>query len=81
LLSAVGRPNRDGEPYQGSLADFVADEVALLRAGRVALCHHDAWLPPVTPALPVEPFASELARRELPVEVLELDYLEGRTIL
>jgi len=81
LLAAVGRPNRDGEPYQGSLADFVADEVALLRAGRVALCHHDAWLPPVTPALPVEPFASELTRRELPVEVLELDYLEGRNIL
>lgn len=81
LLAAVGRPNRDGEPHQGSLAAFVADEVALLRAGRVALCHHDAWLPPVTPSLPVEPFASELARRELPVELLELDYLEGRTIL
>ena len=81
LLAAVGRPNQDGEPYQGSLTDFVADEVALLRAGRVALCHHDAWLPPVTPSLPVEPFASELARRELPVQLLELDYLEGRTIL
>ena len=81
LLAAVGRPNQDGEPYQGSLTDFVADEVALLRAGRVALCHHDAWLPPVTASLPVEPFASELARRELPAELLELDYLEGRTIL
>jgi L-ascorbate metabolism protein UlaG (beta-lactamase superfamily) len=81
LLAAVGRPNRDGDPYQGSLVDFVADEVALLQAGRVALCHHDAWLPPVTPELPVEPFAAELARRELPVELLELDYLEGRTIL
>ena len=81
LLAAVGRPNRDGEPHQGSLVDFVADEVALLRAGRVALCHHDAWLPPVTTALPVEPFATELRRRELPAELLELDYLEGRTIL
>jgi L-ascorbate metabolism protein UlaG (beta-lactamase superfamily) len=81
LLAAVGRPNRDGEPYQGSLVEFVADEIALLGAGRVALCHHDAWLPPVTPALPVEPFAAEVARRELPAEVLELDYLEGRRIL
>jgi L-ascorbate metabolism protein UlaG (beta-lactamase superfamily) len=81
LLAAVGRPNRDGEPYQGALVDFVADEVALVRAGRVALCHHDAWLPPVTPSLPVEPFVAELARRGLPVEVLDLDYLEGRTIL
>jgi hypothetical protein len=35
----------------------------------------------VTPAQPVEPFAAEFARRELPVEVVELDYLEGRTIL
>jgi len=81
LLAAVGRPNRDGEPYQGSLVDFVADEVTLLRPSRVALCHHDAWMPPVTPAIPVEPFADAIARRELPVEVLDLDYLEARTIL
>ena len=46
-----------------------------------ALCHHDAWMPPATPSLPVEPFASEVRRRELPAELLDLGYLEGRRIL
>ena len=47
----------------------------------MALCHHDDWMPPVTGALPSEPFAAELARRELPVELMALDYLESRRIL
>ncbi len=81
LLAAVGRPNRDGDPYQGSLVEFVADEVELLAPTTVALCHHDDWMPPVTTSLPVEPFAAEVARRDLPVEVLDLGYLEGRRIL
>ncbi|MGH8986822.1 MAG: MBL fold metallo-hydrolase [Acidimicrobiia bacterium] len=80
LLAAVGRPNRDGEPYQGSLAQFVADEVELLGPTRVALCHHDDWMPPVTTALPVEPFAAEVRRRDLPVGVLDVGYLEGRRL-
>lgn len=81
LLAAVGRPNRDGEPYQGSLVQFVADEVELLGPTRVALCHHDDWMPPVTTALPVEPFADKIRRFDLPTEVLDLGYLEGRRIL
>jgi L-ascorbate metabolism protein UlaG (beta-lactamase superfamily) len=81
LLAAVGRPNRDGEPYQGSLAQFVTDEIELLRASTVALCHHDDWMPPVTTPLPVEPFAAEARRRDLPADVLDLGYLEGRKIL
>lgn len=81
LLAAVGRPHVDGEPYQGSLVEFVADEVALLQAGRVALCHHDDWMPPVTGALPTEPFAAEIKRRGLSAELLELGYVEGRRLL
>jgi L-ascorbate metabolism protein UlaG (beta-lactamase superfamily) len=81
LLAAVGRPNRDAEPYQGSLAQFVADEIELLGSARVALCHHDDWMPPVTTALPVEPFTDEVRRRDLPAEILDLAYLEGRKIL
>jgi L-ascorbate metabolism protein UlaG (beta-lactamase superfamily) len=81
LLAAVGRPNRDGEPYQGSLVEFVADEIASLGAHRVALCHHDDWMPPVTDELPTEPFAAEFSRRGLPVELLDLEYLDGRKVL
>lgn len=80
LLAAVGRPNRDGEPYQGSLAQFVIDEIELLGPTRVALCHHDDWMPPVTSALPVEPFAAEVRRRGLPAELLDLGYREGRKL-
>src|SRR5581483_8893493 len=41
ILAAVGRGNVDGEPTQGTLADFVASEVEMLEPGQVILCHHD----------------------------------------
>jgi L-ascorbate metabolism protein UlaG (beta-lactamase superfamily) len=47
ILAVSGRPNLDGEPYQGSLADFVVGEIATLRPERVLFCHHDAWMPPL----------------------------------
>ena len=45
LLSLAGRPNVDGEPFQGSSADYVREQARLLRAGRVAFCHHDPLFP------------------------------------
>jgi L-ascorbate metabolism protein UlaG (beta-lactamase superfamily) len=45
LLSLAGRPNVDGEPFQGSSAEFVHEEAQLLGAGRVAFCHHDPLFP------------------------------------
>jgi L-ascorbate metabolism protein UlaG (beta-lactamase superfamily) len=45
LLSLAGRPNVDGEPFQGSAADFVREQARLLGAGRVAFCHHDPLFP------------------------------------
>ncbi len=45
LLSLAGRPNVDGEPFQGSSADYVREQVQLLGAGRVAFCHHDPLFP------------------------------------
>ena len=45
ILAAAGRANVDGEPVQGSLADFVAGQAATLGARRVVLGHHDDWLP------------------------------------
>lgn len=54
ILGATGRPNLDGEPYQGSLADFLAEEAALLGHPEVIFCHHDPscrhWsAPPTSP--------------------------------
>ncbi len=48
LLAVGGRPNVDGEPYQGSTAQFVLEQVESLQPGKVALCHHD----PLVPGLP-----------------------------
>ena len=46
ILAAAGRANIDGEPIQGSLADFVG-RPGRGRCGprRLLLSHHDDWLP------------------------------------
>jgi L-ascorbate metabolism protein UlaG (beta-lactamase superfamily) len=59
LLSLGGRPNVDGEPYQGSTAQYVLEQVQLLGAGRVAFCHHDPLFPGV-PGVDVGPAAAAL---------------------
>ena len=46
ILAAAGRGNLDGEPIQGSLAQFIAREADLLRPDKIVLCHHDNWNPP-----------------------------------
>jgi L-ascorbate metabolism protein UlaG (beta-lactamase superfamily) len=81
LLAATGRGNVDGEPVQGTLAEFVASEVELLRPRRVALCHHDDWMPPLTRATDVAPIRHELARRTPDVELVEMGYLAAYPIL
>jgi len=62
LLAVGGRPNVDGEPYQGSTAQFILEQVEALRPGRVALCHQD----PLVPGLPGVEIggAVDLLRRE-----------------
>ena len=75
LLAASGRGNIDGEPVQGSLAGFIATEVEMLRPRKVALCHHDNWMPPLTSPTDVEPIKHELARRAPEVDFIEMPYL------
>lgn len=81
LLAAVGRGNVDGEPVQGTLAGFLAAEVELLRPGTVVLCHHDDWMPPLTKPLDVAPIRHALEQRTPAARLLEMGYLEGRSIL
>ena len=73
VLAVTGRPNLDGEPFQGSLADFVVGEVATLQPEQVVFCHHDAWLPPL-PALDPGPVAAAIATQTPNATVLELGY-------
>ena len=48
ILAAAGQGNLDGEPIQGSLAQFIAREADLLRPDKIVLCHHENWNPPLT---------------------------------
>ena len=81
LLAAAGRGNIDGEPIQGTLAQFVAREAELLHPRRIVLGHHDDWNPPVSSATDMEPIERELSRLAPSVELVQMDYLEGYPIL
>lgn len=81
ILAAAGRANVDGEPIQGSLAQFVAMEAKLLGARTVVLGHHDDWMPPVTMAFDTAPIRAELAREAPHAKLLEPGYLEPVDLL
>jgi hypothetical protein len=74
IVGAAGRGNIDGEPVQGSLADFIAHEAELLGPGRLLLCHHDDWMPGLTNALDTTPIRDALAERAPKVELVEIGY-------
>jgi hypothetical protein len=46
ILGATGRPVLDGEPYQGSLAGFLAEEAGLLGHPEVIFWHYNPLVPP-----------------------------------
>ena len=77
ILAAAGRGNVDGEPVQGTLAQFVARQAALLQPKQVVLCHHDDWLPGFSTATNVAPIRAEVAREAPGVELLEMGYLQA----
>ena len=81
ILAAAGRGNVDGEPIQGSLAQFVAREVDLVGPRRVVLSHHDDWLPGFSVATDVAPIRREIARVAPRATLLDLGYLDATKIL
>ncbi|WP_158880304.1 MBL fold metallo-hydrolase [Amycolatopsis anabasis] len=81
VLAAAGRPNLDGEPFQGTLAEFLVREIEMLRPGRTIFCHHDAFLAPMTPATDTTA-AAEAVRNRCPyTELVDLTYLNPVPIL
>ena len=81
ILAAAGRANVNGEPIQGSMAQFIAMEAKLLGARQVFVGHQDNWMPPVTPAdFDMTPVREELARHAPTAELTEVGYLEGRVL-
>jgi L-ascorbate metabolism protein UlaG (beta-lactamase superfamily) len=80
ILAAAGRANLDGEPVQGSLADFVAAEAAMLMPRELILCHHDNWLPGLTRVQDIEPVRAALDRDAPATALAELSYLDGHRL-
>jgi hypothetical protein len=81
ILAAAGRGNIDGEPIQGSLAQFVAREAEMLAPRRVVLGHHDDWLPGFSVATDVAPIRDALGKVVPDTELLDLGYVDGTQIL
>jgi hypothetical protein len=77
ILAAMGRGNVDGEPVQGSLADFISRQVGLLRPTRLLLSHHDDWMPGLTTAVDTAPIRNALTERTPRVELVEIGYRSG----
>jgi hypothetical protein len=76
LLALAGRPNVDGEPFQGSMAEFIVRQVEMLRPRKVAFCHHDAFLPPFMNGTDVTAAAEALGARTPWAELVTMSYGE-----
>jgi L-ascorbate metabolism protein UlaG (beta-lactamase superfamily) len=80
ILAAGGRANLDGEPIQGSLAEFVAREARHLGARRVILSHHDDWLPGFSQPIDPVPIRAALEETKPGTRLVELGYLSGHRL-
>ena len=84
IVAMAGRGNVDGEPIQGSLAQFVGRMASILRPPRLTLGHHDDWMPPftrdMTNADALAPVKRELARIAPRSRLVELPYRSGYVI-
>jgi L-ascorbate metabolism protein UlaG (beta-lactamase superfamily) len=80
IVAAAGRANVNGEPIQGTLAEFVADHVARLQPRQVVLSHHDNWLPGFSVATDIAPIRAAIGRRAPDATLLEPGYVDGSTI-
>jgi L-ascorbate metabolism protein UlaG (beta-lactamase superfamily) len=85
IVAMAGRGNIDGEPIQGSLAQFVGRMGDLLRPRHMILGHHDAWMPPMTRDMTspeaLQPVRDELRLVAPRVKLLDVGFSEGRRIL
>jgi hypothetical protein len=81
ILAAAGRANIDGEPIQGSLAEFVGRQAATLGASEIILGHHDNWLPGFSIPTDVEPIRAAISAHAPRATLLDLDYLDATPLL
>jgi hypothetical protein len=76
-----GSRERQWRAGTGIARGFITSEVEMLRPRKIALCHQDNWMLPLTTATDVEPIKHELGRRAPGVELIEIPYLGGYRVL
>jgi L-ascorbate metabolism protein UlaG (beta-lactamase superfamily) len=76
LLALAGRPNVDGEPFQGSMAEFIVRQVEMLQPRKVVFCHHDAFLPPYMNGTNVDAATEAIQSRTPWAELVTMSYGE-----
>lgn len=83
ILALSGRANVDGEPYQGSLAQFAAQEASWLAPRTVVFGHHDNWFgrPDLPDVADLSPARRELATALPSATLLEPAFLERTALL
>ena len=81
VVALAGRPNVDGEPHQGTLAQFLVGEVELLRPHKVLLCHHDVLMPPLFPGVDTGEALASLSRDASYAKYVDMPYSEPVPIL
>lgn len=81
VLAASGRPNVDGEPYQGSLASFFLSEVEAMRPSSIILSHHDALMPPLLTETDTGELRRVLKNETSDATVIDLEYSQPVPIL
>lgn len=77
IVAAAGRGNVDGDPIQGSLADFIVREAEFLRPRRLLLGHHDNWLPGFSLNTDTVPIRLALDDKVPATEFVEIGYVDG----
>jgi L-ascorbate metabolism protein UlaG (beta-lactamase superfamily) len=77
ILALAGRPNVNGQPFQGSMAEFIVRQVEMLHPRKVVFCHHDSFLPPYMNGTNVDAAAEAVRARTPYAELLTLRYGEA----
>lgn len=82
ILAIAARPNVDGEPYQGSMASFIAQEAAWVGARTVIPAHHDNWTGLMDVDAPdLSRVREALAPATRGASLVEMGYLGGVAVL
>jgi L-ascorbate metabolism protein UlaG (beta-lactamase superfamily) len=81
IFAAAGRANIDGEPIQGTLAEFIGQQALAVQPSTVVLGHHDDWLPGFSIPTDTTPIRDEIASVASGTTLLEPGYLAASEIL